>query len=189
MDVELIHMSTRHVATLPPDGTVGDLAAAAESAFGVPAAAQKLVHKGKTLTHMDQALAAAGVGHKSKVMVLGKKNDAQATGNAAAMAEVESSIMKLRAECAELATRVDGVEKGFIPADLVDSECRTTTKLVSKTIEAAMKLLERLDSLSIPPDPPQPRAHRSGLVKDLQALLSVADGLHDRLATAKAPKQ
>eukprot|EP00050_Salpingoeca_kvevrii_P022747 m.131534 g.131534 ORF g.131534 m.131534 type:complete len:193 (+) comp9813_c0_seq6:88-666(+) len=170
---------THRGATFPFDidesSTVGNLAEAVAAITGVPAAAQKLVYKGKSLQPPDAPLEQFKLKPKAKIMLIGKKVDDEDDQNVAAIDKIRTEVEELGEKLPEVASRIDGIEKGFLPEEHVTKELKSITYRNGGVLEKLLQCLEKLDGISIPREQELTRTRRKTVIQRIEQLLAVGD--------------
>ncbi|XP_072453130.1 BAG family molecular chaperone regulator 1 isoform X2 [Notamacropus eugenii] len=155
--------------------TLQDMALLIEQVTGVPLAFQKLIYKGKSLKEMEQPLSALGVKNGCRVMLIGKKNSPEEEAELKKLRDLEKSVEKIAGQLAGVNEELAGIQKGFLAKDLRAEALSKLDKRVKGTVEQFMKILEQIDSLTLPETFRDCRLKRKGLVKKVQAFLAQCD--------------
>ncbi|XP_051853310.1 BAG family molecular chaperone regulator 1 isoform X2 [Sminthopsis crassicaudata] len=155
--------------------TLQDMALLTEQVTGVPLAFQKLIYKGKSLKEMEQPLSALGVKNGCRVMLIGKKNSPEEEAELKKLRDLEKSVEKIADQLVGVNEELLGIQKGFLAKDLRAEALNKLDKRVKGTVEQFMKILEQIDSLTLPEAFRDCRLKRKGLVKKVQAFLAQCD--------------
>ncbi|XP_044517492.1 BAG family molecular chaperone regulator 1 [Gracilinanus agilis] len=161
--------------------TLQDLALLIEQVTGVPLAFQKLIYKGKSLKEMEQPLSALGVKNGCRVMLIGKKNSPEEEAELKKLRDLEKSVEKIADQLVGVNEELGGIQKGFLAKDLRAEALSKLDKKIKGTVEQFMKILEQIDSLTLPENFRDCRLKRKGLVKKVQAFLAQCDTVERRI--------
>ncbi|XP_001364319.4 BAG family molecular chaperone regulator 1 isoform X2 [Monodelphis domestica] len=161
--------------------TLQDLALLIEQVTGVPLAFQKLIYKGKSLKEMEQPLSALGVKNGCRVMLIGKKNSPEEEAELKKLRDLEKSVEKIADQLVGVNEELGGIQKGFLAKDLRAEALSKLDKRIKGTVEQFMKILEQIDSLTLPENFRDCRLKRKGLVKKVQAFLAQCDTVERRI--------
>uniref|UniRef100_A0A915L3C5 Ubiquitin-like domain-containing protein n=1 Tax=Romanomermis culicivorax TaxID=13658 RepID=A0A915L3C5_ROMCU len=125
---------------------------------------------GKTLFGDEKYIKSFNLKSGDKVMVLTGAKPNEFTEEDKKLNEFETFIEnKLKCRINDLATRVDGIEKGFICHDMISGAFKEVDKLEKHLAEDCMRTLESLDGLGIGQEPDNNcRVRRKALVKSVQ---------------------
>lgn len=188
--VTVAYGSTKHSLTITgQDGNVPilkDLSDVLTQATGVPAPAQKLIFKGKSLKEMDESLASFGIKPGCKLMMIGKRNSPEEETELKKLKDIEKTVEQNAKKLEKVDGELTGLKNGFLAKDL---QAEALTKLdhrVKVAAEQFMKILEQIDSLNLPENFSDCRIKKKGLVKTVQGFLAQCDkieaGISDHLA-------
>uniref|UniRef100_A0A8C5PIY3 BAG family molecular chaperone regulator 1 n=1 Tax=Leptobrachium leishanense TaxID=445787 RepID=A0A8C5PIY3_9ANUR len=173
--ITLTHGSEKH--KLPVSGqdgsdepTVQDMALAVEQVTGVPLTSQKLIFKGKSLKEMEQSLSALGIKNGCKVMLIGKKNCPEEDSELKKLRDLEKSVEQMATKVDDVNKELLGIQKGFLNKSLQVEALGKLDKRIKSTVEQFMKILEQIDSMTMPDNYSDCRMKRKGLVKKVQKL-------------------
>ncbi|KAK6173162.1 hypothetical protein SNE40_016670 [Patella caerulea] len=142
---------------------------------------QKLIYKGRSLTDPSQTLVGLGVKDGAKIMLLGKKSVAHDTEDVKKLFTIEIAVEKHDGKMIELREEIDGIRKGFLNKDLVDSALSQLKKKVGLTNEQLMKQFEVLDALRLDEDNKEARIKRKNVADRLNKSLDVCETLSEEV--------
>ncbi|XP_054624563.1 BAG family molecular chaperone regulator 1 isoform X2 [Dunckerocampus dactyliophorus] len=162
--------STKHSITVTSQEddkspTVRDLADCLTHLTGVPAASQKLIFKGKSLTDMEQTLSSYRIKSGCKLMMIGKRNSPEEEAELKKLKDIEKSVEQTAKK----------LEKGFLAKDLQADALGKLDHRVKVAAEQFMKILEQIDALSVPENFNDCKMKKKGLVKTVQDFLAQCD--------------
>lgn len=188
--VTVAYGSTKHSLSITgQDGNVPilkDLSDVLTQATGVPAPAQKLIFKGKSLKEMDESLASFGIKPGCKLMMIGKRNSPEEETELKKLKDIEKTVEQNAKKLEKVDGELTGLKNGFLAKDL---QAEALTKLdhrVKVAAEQFMKILEQIDSMNLPENFSDCRIKKKGLVKTVQGFLAQCDkieaGISDHLA-------
>ncbi|XP_028659622.1 BAG family molecular chaperone regulator 1 [Erpetoichthys calabaricus] len=152
-----------------------DMADAIMQVTGVPLQSQKLICKGKSLREMEQSLSSLGVKQGCKVMLIGKRNSPEEEAGLKKLKELEKSVEQILKKLEKVDGELTGLKNGFLAKDLQAEALGKLDHRVKGTAEQFMKLLEQLDSMSLPENFSDCRIKKKGLVKAIQTHLALCD--------------
>ncbi|KAJ8908847.1 hypothetical protein NDN08_005551 [Rhodosorus marinus] len=159
--------------------SVAELRKQLEDRTGVPAAAQKLIMRGKSLTD-DEIVVKLG----SKVMLLGSTAESRKETDAMAkIRKVEKRVGELDVTREELSATLHEISRGFLDKEETADVLDTLEKKLKSCEEGLRQCLESLDS--IPAESDTVRIHRKAAVLECQAKLRVCDHLRDDVSLAR----
>mmetsp|Transcript_30722 Transcript_30722/g.117530 ORF Transcript_30722/g.117530 Transcript_30722/m.117530 type:complete len:195 (-) Transcript_30722:1481-2065(-) len=159
--------------------SVAELRKQLEDRTGVPAAAQKLIMRGKRLTD-DETVVKLG----SKVMLLGSTAESRKESEALArIRKVERRVAELDVAREELSATLHEISRGFLNKEKTANVLDTLEKKLKSCEEGLCQCLESLDS--IPAESDNVRIHRKAAVVDCQARLRACDHLRDDISLAR----
>lgn len=130
--------------------TLQDMALSVEKITGVPLASQKLIYKGKSLKEMEQTLSALGIKNGCKVMLIGKKNCPEEESELKKLKDLEKSVEQIAGKLEDVNKELSGIQKGFLNKSLQVEALGKLDKRIKTTVEQFMKVLEQIDSMTIP---------------------------------------
>ncbi|XP_056148625.1 BAG family molecular chaperone regulator 1 [Lampris incognitus] len=182
--------STKHSITLSgQDGTeptVKDLSDALTQATGVPASSQKLIFKGKSLKNMEESLSSFGMKQGCKLMMIGKRNSPEEEAELKKLKDIEKSVEQMAKKLEKVDGELAGLKNGFLAKDLQAEALGKLDHRVKVAAEQFMKILEQIDSMSVPENFCDCKMKKKGLVKTVQDFLAQCDkieaGISDHLA-------
>ncbi|XP_077989745.1 BAG family molecular chaperone regulator 1-like [Glandiceps talaboti] len=192
--VTLVHASVKHKLEVTKSDTdsdntdliVLDILEAARKVTGVPIHAQKLICKGKSLKDPNQSLQAAGIKDGSKIMIIGKKTNPDEEANYTIISTEEKKAENLEKKQKELEKEVEGIENGFLQDDLIPEACDKLSKRLAVCNEEFMRIMEKLDSMSIPEDQRTIRSKKKALIHRMHDCMDRNDALKSRIEDRKA---
>ncbi|XP_069476644.1 BAG family molecular chaperone regulator 1 isoform X1 [Ambystoma mexicanum] len=155
--------------------TLQDMAVIIEQITGVPITFQKLIYKGKSLKEMDKPLSALGIKNGCKVMLIGKRNSPEEDAELRKLKDLERSVELVANKLEEISKEFTGLQKGFLAKNLQTEALGKLDKRIKSAVEQFMKLLEQIDSVSVPDNFNDCRLKRKNLVKKVQGLLAQCD--------------
>ncbi|XP_043197445.1 uncharacterized protein LOC122367953 [Amphibalanus amphitrite] len=178
------HMGKKESVALPADITLGDFQRTVEDMTHVPVAAQKVVHKGRDLARheSDVTLQDCRVKNKDIVMILGLPVDPVNDETLAAIAALETQSEAVITRLDDIQKDLDGARKGFLPARMAAEVRPKLEKRLLTVSEELMRLLERLDSISVGQSSESARRKRKAVVTAINAQMDRADKLKEKLA-------
>ncbi|XP_060586291.1 BAG family molecular chaperone regulator 1-like isoform X2 [Ruditapes philippinarum] len=144
----------------------------------IPAEAQKLIYKGKSLKDLGEELTSLGLKSGAKVMLIGKKPVPQDDEDTRAMNEVEANLEKQDKKLSDITYELDGVHRGYLNKDQQSESVKHLEKRLAVVAETLMRLLEKLDALRFEESNKGGRGKRKSLVTKIQVLLTRIDGLN-----------
>ncbi|KAM4704708.1 BAG family molecular chaperone regulator 1 isoform 1-T1 [Rhinophrynus dorsalis] len=178
--ITLTHGSEKHKLQVVgqeenEEPTLQDMALIVEQVTGVPLTSQKLIYKGKSLKEMQQTLTALGVKNGCKVMLIGKRNCPEEESELKKLKDLEKSVEQMASKLEDVNKELSGIQKGFLSKSLQAEALSKLDKRIKTTVEQFMKILEQIDSMSMPENFSDCRLKRKGLVKKVQGLLAQCD--------------
>nr|XP_057902133.1 BAG family molecular chaperone regulator 1 [Doryrhamphus excisus] len=178
--VTVAYGSTKHSITVTSqeDGkspTVKDLADCLTQLTGVPAASQKLIFKGKSLKDMEQTLSSYRIKSGCKLMMIGKRNSPEEEAELKKLKDIEKSVEQTAKKLEKVDGELTGLKNGFLAKDLQADALGKLDHRVKVAAEQFMKILEQIDSLSLPENFNDCRMKKKGLVKTVQDFLAQCD--------------
>ncbi|XP_041942915.1 BAG family molecular chaperone regulator 1 isoform X2 [Alosa pseudoharengus] len=190
MTVTVAYGTEKHSITLTgQDGKeplLKDLSEALTEATGVPGPSQKLIFKGKSLKEMDETLASYGMKQGCKVMLIGKRNSPEEEAELRKLKDIEKSVEQNAKKLEKVDGELSGLKNGFLAKDLQAEALNKLDHRVKVASEQFMKILEQIDSMSLPENFSDCRMKKKGLVKTVQGFLAQCDrieaGISDHLA-------
>ncbi|KAK3612130.1 hypothetical protein CHS0354_031203 [Potamilus streckersoni] len=192
MKLRIVHGSENYDLSLSlPPSQAGDLLCVQHlmdelfKRTGIPASAQRLIHKGKSLKDPAQNLVNAGLKDGSKVMFIGKKPTPQDDSQVQMLKTLEKSFEKEEQKLNDITYELDGVHRGFIPEDTKLPAIKQFEKRLITATENLMKLLEKLDALAFDESNKEARAKRKTLVDKIHVLIDRCEGLQHGTAEIK----
>ncbi|KAM8967323.1 BAG family molecular chaperone regulator 1 [Pelodytes ibericus] len=189
--ITLIHGSEKHKVQLDGLGagldenyepTVQDMALVVEKITGVPLTSQKLIFKGKSLKEMDHTLSAVGVKNGCKVMLIGKKNCPEEDSELKKLKDLEKSVEQMAVKVDDVNKELTGIQKGFLNKTLQVEALNKLDKRIKSAVEQFMKILEQIDTMTMPDNFSDCRMKRKGLVKKVQGLLAQCDTVEGNIS-------
>ncbi|XP_045207507.2 BAG family molecular chaperone regulator 1-like isoform X2 [Mercenaria mercenaria] len=184
LTLQVIHGPKKYDVKLHlPENEAGDplcvrhLTDAVYSLTEIPAEAQKLIYKGKSLKNPKEDLVALGLKAGAKVMLIGKKPTPQDDEETRAMNEVESNMEKQEKKLSDITYELDGIHRGYLNKEQQADSIKHLEKRLAGVAETLMRLLEKLDALSFEEANKGARGKRKSLVNKIQVLLTRIDGL------------
>lgn len=162
--------------------TLQDMALSVEKITGVPLASQKLIYKGKSLKEMEQTLSALGIKNGCKVMLIGKKNCPEEESELKKLKDLEKSVEQIAGKLEDVNKELSGIQKGFLNKSLQVEALGKLDKRIKTTVEQFMKVLEQIDSMTIPENFSDSRMKKKGLVKKVQGLLAQCDTVEGNIS-------
>ncbi|XP_074653084.1 BAG family molecular chaperone regulator 1-like isoform X2 [Tubulanus polymorphus] len=127
--------------------TVEHLAKEAERVTTVPIKSQRLIFKGKSLTAMDSRLSQLGLKDASKVMLIGKKANAEDDANIQKLKTIESDVSKNAKKLDDISYELVSAERGYVQDNLKKDVLTKLSKRLAAVIEQFMKFLEKVDGI------------------------------------------
>ncbi|XP_067109690.1 BAG family molecular chaperone regulator 1 [Osmerus mordax] len=188
--VTVAYGSTKHSITLTgEDGNeplLKDLSDALTEVTGVPAPAQKLIFKGKSLKEMEENLSSFGIKQGCKLMMIGKRNSPEEEAELKKLKDIEKSVDLTAKKLEKVDEELTGLKNGFLAKDLQAEALGKLDHRVKIASEQFMKILEQIDSMNVPDNFNDCRLKKKGLVKTVQGFLAQCDkieaGISDHLA-------
>ncbi|XP_026168878.1 BAG family molecular chaperone regulator 1 isoform X2 [Mastacembelus armatus] len=176
--VTVTYGSTKHSITLTghDDGTaltVKDLSNALTKATGVPSASQKLIWK--SLKEMEESLSTYGIKEGCKLMMIGKRNSPEEEAELKKLKDIEKSVEQMAKKLEKVDGELTGLKNGFLAKNLQAEALSKLDHRVKIAAEQFMKLLEQIDSMSVPEGFSDCRMKKRGLVKMVQDFLAKCD--------------
>lgn len=162
--------------------TLQDMALSVEKVTGVPLASQKLIYKGKSLKEMEQTLSALGIKTGCKVMLIGKKNCPEEESELKKLKDLEKSVEQIASKLEDVNKELSGIQKGFLSKSLQAEALGKLDKRIKTTVEQFMKVLEQIDSMTMPENFSDSRMKKKGLVKKVQGLLAQCDTVEGNIS-------
>eukprot|EP00118_Oscarella_pearsei_P028359 m.311560 g.311560 ORF g.311560 m.311560 type:complete len:195 (+) comp81230_c0_seq1:58-642(+) len=168
-----------------PSSLVQTLAERATDLYGVPIGKQKLLNRGKSLHPFEKSLADFGVSNGSKVMVIGRpyviENDVKYKEMVSIGEKAEKTVDRID----EIEGEVDGVRRGFLPAQLHSSALERLRKRCLTCTEELMCCLEKLDGIRVEGEASELREFRKREVCRIQKMIDSVDVVQQEIATLK----
>ncbi|KAE8597551.1 hypothetical protein XENTR_v10016509 [Xenopus tropicalis] len=152
-----------------------DMALIVEQVTGVPLNSQKLICKGKSLKEMEQTLSVLGVKNGCRVMLIGKRNSTEEESELKKLKDLEKSVELMTTKLEDVNKELLRIQKGFLNKSLQAETLIKLDKRIKTTMEQFMKILEQIDSMTMPENFFDCRLKRKGLVKKVQGLLAHCD--------------
>ncbi|XP_029561995.1 BAG family molecular chaperone regulator 1 [Salmo trutta] len=188
--VTVAYGSTKHSITVTGlDGNepiLKDLSDALVHVTGVPMPAQKLIFKGKSLKEMEESLSSFGIKQGCKLMMLGKRNSPEEESELKKLKDIEKSVEQTAKKLEKVDGELTGLKNGFLAKDLQAEALGRLDQRVKVASEQFMKILEQVDSMTLPENFGDCRMKKKGLVKTVQGFLAQCDkieaGILDHLA-------
>ncbi|XP_026851958.1 BAG family molecular chaperone regulator 1 [Electrophorus electricus] len=188
--VTVAYGTSKHNITLTgQDGdepSLKDLSEALTEATGVPAPSQKIIFKGKSLKDMDERLSSFGIKQGCKLMMIGKRNSPEEEAELKKLKDIEKSVEQTAKKLEKVDDELSGLKNGFLAKDLQAEALNKLDHRVKVAAEQFMKILEQIDTLSLPENFSDCRMKKKGLVKTVQGFLAQCDkieaGISDHLA-------
>ncbi|KAE8597552.1 hypothetical protein XENTR_v10016509 [Xenopus tropicalis] len=146
-----------------------------EQVTGVPLNSQKLICKGKSLKEMEQTLSVLGVKNGCRVMLIGKRNSTEEESELKKLKDLEKSVELMTTKLEDVNKELLRIQKGFLNKSLQAETLIKLDKRIKTTMEQFMKILEQIDSMTMPENFFDCRLKRKGLVKKVQGLLAHCD--------------
>ncbi|XP_037083782.1 BAG family molecular chaperone regulator 1-like [Pollicipes pollicipes] len=178
------HMGKKELVTFQTSTTLREFQQKVEEMTKVPASVQKVVHRGRDLARNDPdiTLDDCRVRHKDILMILGRPEDPVRDETLAAICDLETQaeavVARLDAVCGDM----DGMKKGFLPAALQSETRGRLERRLAAVSEELMRLLERLDALSVQQSAPEVRRKRKAVVTAISTQMDRADAVRAALA-------
>ncbi|KAF7706155.1 BAG family molecular chaperone regulator 1 [Silurus meridionalis] len=190
LTVTVSHGSSKHNISLTgQDGselTVKHLSEALAQTTGVPQASQKIIFKGKSLKEMEESLSSLGIKQGCKLMMIGKRNSPEEEAELRKLKDIEKSVEQTAKKLEKVNGELTGLKNGFLAKDLQAEALNKLDHRVKLASEQFMKILEDIDSLTVPENFSDCRMKKKGLVKTVQGFLAQCDkieaGISDHLA-------
>uniref|UniRef100_A0A6Q2YCL4 Ubiquitin-like domain-containing protein n=1 Tax=Esox lucius TaxID=8010 RepID=A0A6Q2YCL4_ESOLU len=150
--VTVAYGSTKHSITVTrQDGNepaLKDLSEALVQATGVPAPAQKLIFKGKSLKEMEESLSSFGIKQGCKLMMIGKRNSPEEESELKKLKDIEKSVEQTAKKLEKVDGELTGLKNGFLAKDLQAEALGKLDHRVKVASEQFMKILEQVDSMN-----------------------------------------
>lgn len=190
LTVTVAYGTTKHSIALPArDGQeplLKDLSEALTEATGVPTPSQKIIFKGKSLKEMEESLSSFGIKQGCKLMMIGKRNSPEEEAELKKLKDIEKSVEQTAKKLEKVDGELTGLKNGFLAKELQAEALNKLDHRVKIASEQLMKILEELDTLSLPEGFSDCRIKKKGLVKMIQGFLAQCDkieaGISDHLA-------
>ncbi|KAF5899003.1 BAG family molecular chaperone regulator 1, partial [Clarias magur] len=164
--------SSKHSITLTgQDGNeprVKDLSEALAQTTGVPQAAQKIIFKGKSLKEMEESLSSLGIKQGCKLMMIGKRNSPEEEVELKKLKDIEKSVEQTAKKLEKVHGELTGLKNGFLAKDLQAEALNKLDHRVKLAAEQFMKILEEIDTMTLPENFSDCRMKKKGLVKSVQ---------------------
>ncbi|KAL0967056.1 hypothetical protein UPYG_G00304050 [Umbra pygmaea] len=189
LTVTVAYGSTKHSITVTgQDGNepaLKDLSDALVQATGVPAPAQKLIFKGKSLKEMENSLSSCGIKHGCKLMMIGKRNSPEEESELKKLKDIEKSVEQTAKKLEKVDGELTGLKNGFLAKELQVEALGKLDHRVKVASEQFMKILEQVDSMTLPENYSDCRMKKKAIVKTVQGFLAQCDkieaGISDHL--------
>ncbi|XP_040289038.1 BAG family molecular chaperone regulator 1 isoform X2 [Bufo bufo] len=182
--VTITHGSEKHKLQVEAEEdhnepTLQDMALSVEKVTGVPLASQKLIYKGKSLKEMQQKLSVLGIKNGCKVMLIGKKNCPEEESELKKLKDFERSVEQIANKVEDVNKELLAIQKGFLTKSLQVEALGKLDKRIKTTVEQFMKVLEQIDSMTMPENFCDCKMKRKGLVQKVQGLLAQCDTVEE----------
>jgi len=158
-----------------------------EKVTQMPPATQRIIHRGKSVFGDDTLLSSLKMRNGDKIMVLGKRVEADTDETYKRLAGVERvTLVSLDHKSQELTEELTGLEKGFLTADQTAESLKKFGKRLRLFGEECMRALMTLDAVDLAgADTSESqrninREKRRTLVQSIQELLHHHDSLEER---------
>ncbi|XP_044150461.1 BAG family molecular chaperone regulator 1 isoform X2 [Bufo gargarizans] len=158
------------------------MALSVEKVTGVPLASQKLIYKGKSLKEMQQKLSVLGIKNGCKVMLIGKKNCPEEESELKKLKDLEKSVEQIANKVEDVNKELLAIQKGFLTKSLQVEALGKLDKRIKTTVEQFMKVLEQIDSMTMPENFSDCKMKRKGLVQKVQGLLAQCDTVEGNIS-------
>ncbi|XP_063778818.1 BAG family molecular chaperone regulator 1 isoform X2 [Pseudophryne corroboree] len=162
--------------------TLLDMALAVEKITDVPITSQKLIYKGKSLKEMEKTLSALDIKNGCKVMLIGKKNCPEEESVLKKLNNLEKSVEQTASKLEDVTKELLGIQKGFLSKNLQEQALGRLDKRIKATVEQFMKILEQIDSVTMPVNFSDCRLKKKELVKNVQGLLAQCDTVEGNIS-------
>ncbi|XP_063076619.1 BAG family molecular chaperone regulator 1-like [Engraulis encrasicolus] len=191
LTVTVAYGTAKHSITVrTPEGgeepCLKDLCDALTEATGVPAPSQKLIFKGKSLKEMEDTLSSYGIKQSCKIMLIRKGNSPEEEAELRKLKDIEKTVEQAAKKLEKVDGELAGLRNGFLAKDLQAEALSKLDHRVKVASEQFMKILEQIDSMSLPENFSDCRSKKKGLVKSVQGFLAQCDrieaGISDHLA-------
>nr|CAJ65915.1 BAG family molecular chaperone regulator 1 [Suberites domuncula] len=187
--VQVSHGSDKHQVEIHgQERTVAHLKDTLSELTDIPSESQKLIFKGKTLQEDSRPLCDLGIKQGSRLMVLGRKFNADQEPSLKEVVQVCSAVDGGEKKLDGIRDEITGIEKGFVQSELVADACRGLAKRCVSCGEFLMQNLEKLDAIDIPPTETLIRGKRKSAIVRIQALLKRNDDLIKRIDACRKSK-
>ncbi|KAK2170096.1 hypothetical protein LSH36_4g03039 [Paralvinella palmiformis] len=135
----------------------------------VPVKNQRLIVKGKSLTDPEASLKSCGVKNGTKLMLIGKKYNAEDEGFIKQISDIEVKVKRTEDKINEIMQEVDSIHKGFLSSDLQEEALKRLSKRVTSCTEEFSKQVECCDALTLSESTDEIRKKRKQLVNKILA--------------------
>ncbi|XP_072296964.1 BAG family molecular chaperone regulator 1 [Eucyclogobius newberryi] len=179
LTVTVAYGSAKHnISISGSDGnapTVKDLSDALTQATGVPQSSQKIIFKGKSLKEMAETLSSFGVKPGCKLMMIGKRNSPEEEAELKKLKDIEKSVEQTAKKLEKVDGELTGLKNGFLAKDLQAEALNKLDHRVKAAAEQFMKILEQMDSMSLPENFNDCKMKKKGIIKTVQDFLAQCD--------------
>ncbi|XP_070533723.1 BAG family molecular chaperone regulator 1-like isoform X2 [Ptychodera flava] len=147
------------------------------------------VAHGKSLSDPEQSLLSAGLKEGCKVMMIGRKSNPEEDANRSMVSEEEKKAEITGKKQKAVEEELDGIEKGFLQKNLIREAYAKLLKRLAICNEEYMRILEKLDSMTVPEDQRSVRSNKKDLIKRIQVCLDRNDELKARITDGMTKTQ
>lgn len=96
--------------------------------------------------------------------------------------DLEKSVEQIAGKLEDVNKELSGIQKGFLNKSLQVEALGKLDKRIKTTVEQFMKVLEQIDSMTIPENFSDSRMKKKGLVKKVQGLLAQCDTVEGNIS-------
>lgn len=96
--------------------------------------------------------------------------------------DLEKSVEQIAGKLEDVSKELSGIQKGFLNKSLQVEALGKLDKRIKTTVEQFMKVLEQIDSMTIPENFSDSRMKKKGLVKKVQGLLAQCDTVEGNIS-------
>ena len=171
------------MVTTRTDALLCDLLSMIEELTHVPVNGQKLIVNGKALTSSDhdKKISDCRISPASKVMLLGRRYDANSDEVYQKVLEVEQKSLEVAKRFQSIADEVEGVEKGFLPKEHHSEALKGLNRRAKGCSEEFMRCLEALDTLRFEDHQSMAKNKRKSVANTINSRLDQLDAMTERI--------
>jgi len=177
------HNNTNYDLSFPESATMQDLCGKVAELTGVSIPGQKLICCGKQLPKdMTVSLKEAGfsTGVGSRIMILGKKFEAESDADYKVIIQVENKAKDMEEKSEEISIQIENVYKSKLDKHLY-AEAKSLQKSLKNMNENLQKQFEFLDSLTLNEDQQECKVRRKAVATKLNQLMDRNDAVLEKM--------